>query len=75
MDDNIKIHRMDLTGSGQGQLAGCCEHGNEHYGFIKCGEYFPFEHCKLECLLGSDLDPKMIISCHGGGCIVLYLDT
>jgi len=27
-----------LAGSGQGQVAGICECGNESLGFIKCGE-------------------------------------
>jgi hypothetical protein len=26
-------------GSGQGQVAGSCEHGNEPSGSIKCGEF------------------------------------
>ena len=26
-------------GSGQGQMACCCEWGNELSGFIKCGEF------------------------------------
>jgi len=31
---------MYLTCSGQGQVAGCCEHGNEPSGVIKCGEFY-----------------------------------
>ena len=31
---------MDCSGSGQGQLAGTCECGNEPSGSIKCGEFF-----------------------------------
>jgi hypothetical protein len=27
----------DLSGFGQGQAVGCCEHGNEPQGSIKCG--------------------------------------
>ena len=30
---------QDRSASGQGQLAGCCECGNEPSGSIKCGEY------------------------------------
>jgi hypothetical protein len=30
---------LDRSGSGQGQVAGSCECGNEPSGFIKCGEY------------------------------------
>jgi hypothetical protein len=30
---------QDLPGSGQGQVASCCEHGNEPAGCIKCGEF------------------------------------
>jgi hypothetical protein len=32
-------HRLDRSGSGQGQVAGCCECGNKHLGFIKCREF------------------------------------
>jgi L-asparaginase II len=28
---------MDCSGSGQGQVAGCCERDNEPSGFIKLG--------------------------------------
>jgi hypothetical protein len=47
-EDNIKTdlleigcgeHRMDRSGSGQGQMAGSCEYGNELSGSIKCGEF------------------------------------
>jgi hypothetical protein len=44
--DNIKwiFKRYDRsvgawTGSGQGQVAGCCERGNESSGLIKCGKF------------------------------------
>jgi hypothetical protein len=30
---------LDSSGSGQGPVAGCCEHGNELPGSIKCEEY------------------------------------
>ena len=30
---------LDRAGSGQGQVAGCCECGNEHSGCIKCWEF------------------------------------
>jgi hypothetical protein len=32
-------HRLDRSGSGQGQVAGCCEYGDEPSGSIKCGEF------------------------------------
>jgi hypothetical protein len=46
-EDNIKIdfkemcvgHGLYLSDSEYGQLAGCCEHGNEHLGFINSGEF------------------------------------
>jgi hypothetical protein len=30
---------LDRSESGRGQLAGCCECGNELSDFIKCGEF------------------------------------
>jgi hypothetical protein len=30
---------LDSSGSGQGPVAGCCEHGNETSGSIKGGEF------------------------------------
>ena len=30
---------LDRAGSGQGQVAGTCEYGNELLGSIKCGEF------------------------------------
>jgi hypothetical protein len=32
-------HGLDLTGAGQGQVAGYCEFGNELSGSIKCGKF------------------------------------
>jgi hypothetical protein len=32
-------HGLDLSGSGQGQVAGSCECGNERSGSIKCEEF------------------------------------
>ena len=32
-------HGLDCGGSGQGQVAGACECGNEPLGSIKCGEF------------------------------------
>ena len=29
---------MDSSGTDKGQVAGCCEHGNEPSVFVKCGE-------------------------------------
>jgi hypothetical protein len=45
--DNIKMdlrevewgHGRNRSDSGQGQLAGCCEYGNERSGFMKCGKF------------------------------------
>ena len=31
---------LGLYGSEQGQVAGSCEYGSEHLGFIKCGGCF-----------------------------------
>ena len=30
---------LDLSGTGQGQVASSCEYGNEPSGFIKCGKF------------------------------------
>jgi hypothetical protein len=30
---------LDSTGSGQCQVTGCCEHGNEPSGSVKCEEF------------------------------------
>jgi hypothetical protein len=47
-EDNIKMdllrgwvggHRLDLSGSGQGQVEGCCVYGDDPSGSIKCGEF------------------------------------
>jgi hypothetical protein len=46
-EDNIKMdlsevgwgHGLDQSGSGQGQVAGSCEYGDEPSGSIKCGEF------------------------------------
>jgi hypothetical protein len=48
-EDNIKMdlrevgwgegHRLDYSGSGYGQVADCCECGDEPSGSIKCGEF------------------------------------
>jgi hypothetical protein len=29
---------LDSSGSKQGKVVGCCEHGNEPLSYIKCGE-------------------------------------
>ena len=51
--DNIKMNRkcdgvygMGSCGSGQGPVAGCCEHGNEFLGCIRFGD-FPVRNYKL----------------------------
>ena len=49
-EDNIKMdlrelgwrHGLDQSGSGQGQVAGCCEYGDEPSGSIKCREFFEY---------------------------------
>ena len=33
------VYGLDLCGSGQGQVAGTCECGNEPLGSTKCGEF------------------------------------
>ena len=33
------LWELDGVGSGQGQVAGACEYGNELSGSIKCGEF------------------------------------
>ena len=33
------VHGLDRSCSGQGQVAGSCECGNEPLGSIKCGEF------------------------------------
>ena len=43
-EDNIKMDLQEVgrgcgAGSGQGQVAGACEYGNELSGSIKCGEF------------------------------------
>jgi hypothetical protein len=30
---------LDRSGSGQGQVACCCEYGNDFSGCMKCGEF------------------------------------
>jgi hypothetical protein len=47
-EDNIKMdlravgweNGLDRSASGQGEVSGCCECGNEPSGSIKCGEFF-----------------------------------
>jgi len=36
---DVEWHGLDRAGSGQGQMAGTCECGNELSGSIKCGEF------------------------------------
>jgi hypothetical protein len=40
---------LDSFGSGQGQVTGSCEHGNEPSGSIKCGKFLD----QLSVLLAS----------------------
>jgi len=35
----VLYREIDLSGSGYGPVTGCCEHGDEHSGFIKGGEF------------------------------------
>jgi hypothetical protein len=44
---------MDSSDPGQGQVSGSCEHGNEHSGLIKCGEFS---------------DNGKLVALHGGMC-------
>jgi hypothetical protein len=34
------VRGLYSLGSGKGKVAGCCENGDEHLGFIKCTEFF-----------------------------------
>ena len=36
-EDRMSGHRLDSAGWGQGLSAGCCKHGNEPSGSVKCG--------------------------------------
>ena len=56
-EDNITVkciferldggHRLDGSDSGQGQVGGCCESGNEPSGSIKCGESLEYLRTSL----------------------------
>jgi hypothetical protein len=35
----VRRRELDVSGSGLGPVAGCCEHGNEPLGSIKVGEF------------------------------------
>jgi hypothetical protein len=37
--ETVRRYELDSSGSGQGPVVGCCEHGNEHSGSIKSGEF------------------------------------
>jgi hypothetical protein len=37
--DTVAVRGTDLCGWGYGQVVGCCEHGNELLGSIKCGDF------------------------------------
>jgi hypothetical protein len=39
---------LDVCDSGQGQVARCCEHGNEPLGFIKGGKFDLFSDWLLK---------------------------
>jgi len=38
----LRSYGLGTPGSGQGMVAGCCEHGNEHLGSIKGGKFFDY---------------------------------
>jgi hypothetical protein len=43
---------QDLSGSEQGQVARCCEHGSEPAGYIKCREFLDYMRnwlCSKHC--------------------------
>ena len=48
-------HELDQAGSGQGQVAGAGECGNELSGSIKCGEFLG--QLRTDQLLKKDSDP------------------
>ena len=66
-------HRLDRSGSGQGQVAGSCEYGDEPSGSIKCGYFFlnSFGRVSLPgkallhgvsfSLLKTELNPRVIL--------------
>jgi hypothetical protein len=35
----IEGHGLDRSGSGQGDVVGCCDCGNELWDSMKCGEF------------------------------------
>jgi hypothetical protein len=40
--------KLNLSVLGYGQVVGCCEHGNEPLGFIKCREMIEcLKHCRF----------------------------
>ena len=36
----MRRNELNLSVLGRGQVAGCCEHENEPFGFIQCREFF-----------------------------------
>jgi hypothetical protein len=38
-DKWVEGHGLNRSGSGYGQVAGCCECGNEPLASVKCGEF------------------------------------
>jgi hypothetical protein len=38
-EEKARGRGLDSSGSGYGPMAGSCEHGNEHFGSIKDGEF------------------------------------
>jgi len=39
LEEVRREHGLDCSGSGQGQVVGFCEYGNEPSGSKKCGEF------------------------------------
>ena len=48
-------HVLDRNDSEQGQMAGCCERGNEPSGSVKCGEFL--NQLKTDHILKKDAAP------------------
>ena len=60
---------LDLSGSGQGEVAGCCEHGDEPSGYVNCGEFIDqLRNCQL---LSWDCAPWPLLLSYGGCIYVL----
>jgi hypothetical protein len=49
------MYGMDSSGSESGPVAGCCEHDNEHLGYIKDEEFI--DYLSDSQLLNNDIAP------------------